>query len=108
MKITYMIFKQMNVKLLLCLAKHNVKHTMLVWWYSALNAAPRHWIEAKCPLHSSTALLQEKNRGFPLGQIHTYHAVPMLFPCRFKSGFTHTMPFPCHLHWPLHLRLLCF
>jgi hypothetical protein len=27
-------------------------------------------------------------------RIHTYHAVPM--------------PFPCHLHWPLNLRLVCF
>jgi hypothetical protein len=33
-----------------------------------------------------------------LGPIHTYHAVPLLFPCRFKDGFTHTMPFPCRSH----------
>jgi hypothetical protein len=23
------------------------------------------------------------------------HAVPLVFPCRFKDRFTHTMPFPC-------------
>jgi hypothetical protein len=42
-----------------------------------------------------------------LSPINTYHAVPMLFPCRFKARFTHTMPFPCRdpattfvSHWP--------
>jgi len=28
----YMTFKQMHIKLLLCLVKHNVKHNRLDWW----------------------------------------------------------------------------
>jgi hypothetical protein len=49
-----------------------------------------------------------------LRRIHTYHAIPMLFPCRFKDQFTHTMPFPCRslavpLLQPCHSsRVLCF
>jgi hypothetical protein len=65
------------------------------------------WPQAKWPDSQGPTSSTDKILLSPSRQIHTYHAVPMLFPCRFKAQFTHTMPFPCCdramtfvSHWP--------
>jgi hypothetical protein len=57
------------------------------------------WLVVRSSDHQGTRL------GL-LRPIHIDHAVPLLFPCRFKDRFTHTMPFPCH-HPPVNMPAPC-